>query len=75
MENILPLKVHIFLKDQTLKSKIYIKAIDKACNERIVKLVNAKQTRLVPTRLGFVILLIVCVLYSKKYWSKFTPLK
>jgi hypothetical protein len=63
------------LKDQTLKSKIYIKAIDKAGNERIVKLGTQNRLAWFLQGLVFVILLIVCVFVFKKIWSKFTPLK
>lgn len=59
------------LHDQTLKSKITIKAIDKSQNERIVKLGAQNSFALFLQVLIPVILLIACALMLKKKLRKF----
>lgn len=65
------------LEDQSLSKNIYIKAIDKAGNERLVKI--KAQNPSLTLKLGLIlgILLVVCIFsyifYRKKIWPKFTP--
>ncbi len=59
------------LKDQTLKSLIYVKAIDKSSNEKIVK-INAKNiSGLFLVCLIFGIILSICIFSLRKIWKKF----
>ncbi|MEK7572427.1 MAG: GxxExxY protein [Patescibacteria group bacterium] len=61
------------LKDQTLKSKIYIKAIDKAQNEREVKLgAQNKLAWLQPSLVLSIIILVAYIFGFKKIWLRFT---
>ncbi len=59
------------LKDQTLKSKIYIKAVDKTGNVRIVEI--GAQNKLVYFLQGLIcgIILLVCIFVSQKIWQRF----
>ena len=59
------------LKDQTLKSEIYIKAVDRGGNERIVKI--GAQNNIILLMQYFIIGIIICVcIFSlKKIWPKF----
>jgi hypothetical protein len=60
------------LKDQTLKSKIYVIAVDKNGNEKTEEL--TAQNKFVPFLQGLiiVIILILCILILKKVWLKRT---
>lgn len=56
------------LKDQTLKSKIYVKAIDKAQNEREIRIgAQNKLAWLLPGLVLSILILIICVFGFKKY--------
>ncbi len=60
------------LKDQSLSSNIYIKAVDKAGNERRVEI--KAQNLVFLLELGFIlgIILIIAIFLSKKIWLKHT---
>lgn len=60
------------LKDQRLKSKIYVKAVDKLGNVKIVKVNGQNKRSLLEQSLIVGIILFVCifVLFRKKIWSK-----
>lgn len=60
------------LKDQTLKSKIYIKALDKAGNMRIVKIGAQNKMALLEQYLILGILLAICIFVIKKIKAKNT---
>jgi hypothetical protein len=60
------------LNDQTLKSRIYVKAVDKAGNERIVTLGGQNRLWLFLEGLIIVIIIIICALIWKKIRPKFT---
>ncbi|MFA6585590.1 MAG: cohesin domain-containing protein [Candidatus Paceibacterota bacterium] len=55
------------LRDQTLKDTIYVKAIDKANNERIVKIGAQNRLALLEQCLIVGILLSICIFLFKKY--------
>jgi hypothetical protein len=61
------------LKDQTLKSKIYIKAIDKAQNEKEIKLKAQNPLALLEQILILAIILTICIFLFKKIKLKLTP--
>ena len=64
------------LEDQSLSKNIYIKAIDKSGNERLVKIEAQNPSFWFRFDLILGILLVVCIFsyifYRKKIWSKFT---
>ena len=60
------------LKDQTLKSRIYVKAVDKSGNERIVKLEAQNKFGYFLQFIIIGIILTICIFFLKKILSKFT---
>ena len=60
------------LKDQTLKSTIYVKAVDKSGNERIEKINPQNRWALLEQFIIIAIILTALVFLFKKVWPKFT---
>ncbi|MCX6757308.1 MAG: hypothetical protein NTZ44_00245 [Candidatus Nomurabacteria bacterium] len=60
------------LKDQTLKDKVYIKAVDKLKNERIVKIGPQNKIAFLEKFLILGIILVICIFLYKKIGLKFT---
>ncbi len=60
------------LSDQSLSSTIYVKAVDKKGNERIVKLSSKNTPLLYEILLIIGIILAVCIIVFRKRWQKST---
>ena len=67
----IPAESPYLLKDQTLKSKIYVKATDRNGNERIVELPAQNKLAYFLQYLILGIILVICFFVFKKIWVKF----
>jgi len=52
--------------DQSLKSKIFVKAVDKNGNEKVLEFKNTKAFYLQPWFIGLAIILIIYFIWQKK---------
>ncbi|MEK7564317.1 MAG: cohesin domain-containing protein [Patescibacteria group bacterium] len=60
------------LKDQSLSKNIYIKAIDKSGNKRIVEIKGRDVDERFQLGFAFVIILIICLFFLRKIYLKFS---